>query len=56
MTGLPIGLDFAAIMLTGAAQAADLELLSEVLPDFEGIVIASLSPDGPVSSDSEEFA
>lgn len=46
MAGIPIGLDFGAVMLTGAAQAADLELLSEVLPDFEAIVIAGLSEGG----------
>jgi hypothetical protein len=41
MAGVPIGLDFGAIMLIGAAQDADLELLAEVLPDFEAIVIAA---------------
>ena len=55
MAGIPIGLDFTAIVLAGAASGADLELLAEVLPDFEVIVIAALSSDGPASSDSEEF-
>jgi hypothetical protein len=55
--GGPIGLDFGAIMLIGAAQGADLELLSEVLPDFEAVVIASLADDGDddFSEPDEEF-
>lgn len=56
MAGVPIGLDFTAIILAGAAQDADMELLAEVLPNFEAIVIAGLSPDGPGLSESEEFA
>jgi hypothetical protein len=41
MAGIPIGLDFGAIMPIGAAQDADLELLADTLPDFEAVVIAA---------------
>jgi hypothetical protein len=55
MAGIPIGLDFAAIMLVAAAQDADLELLAEILPDFEAIVIAGLSDDDPIDAPDEEL-
>lgn len=45
MAGVPIGLDHASIMLRGAAVGADTELLAEVLPDFEAVVIAGLTAD-----------
>jgi hypothetical protein len=54
MAGVPIGLDFGAIMLIGAAQDADLELLAEVLPEFEAIVIAGLSDESPDDFTDEE--
>jgi hypothetical protein len=54
MAGVPIGLDFAPIMLLGAGQGADLELLSEVLPDFEAVVLASLSDEAPDDFGNEE--
>jgi hypothetical protein len=53
MAGVPIGLDFGAIMLVAAAQDVDLELLSETLPDFESIVIAGLS--GDPTDESDDF-
>lgn len=37
------GLDFAAVLQMGAAQSADLALLSEVLPEVEGFVVVGLS-------------
>jgi hypothetical protein len=39
-------------MPIAAAQGADLELLADTLPDFEAVVIASLSGDAPPE---EEF-
>lgn len=52
MAGVPIGLDFTAVILMASAQDADLELLTDVLPEFEAILIASLS--GEASSQSDE--
>lgn len=37
------GLDFAAVLMAGGAQRADLALLAEVLPEVEGFVIAGLA-------------
>jgi hypothetical protein len=54
MAGIPIGLDFGAIMLTGAALEADLELLAEVLPEFEAAVMAGLSDESPDDFTDEE--
>jgi hypothetical protein len=41
MAGVPVALDFAAVMAVGAAQDADLELLSDILPDYETVLLAS---------------
>jgi hypothetical protein len=41
MAGVPVALDFGAVMAVGAAQDADLELLSDILPDFETVLLAS---------------
>ena len=36
----PIGLDFGAVMMMGAARGVDLRLLSEILPRIEAAIIA----------------
>jgi hypothetical protein len=38
-TTRPVGLDFTAVMLTGAAAGVDLPMLAAVLPLIEGSVI-----------------
>ena len=35
----PIGLDFGAIMMVGAARGADLTMLAEILPRIEAAVL-----------------
>lgn len=45
MTGVPVGLDFGAVMTVAAAQDADIELLAECLPEFEIALLAGLSGD-----------
>jgi hypothetical protein len=41
MAGVPTGVDYGAVMLMGAAQDADLELLSDILPDFELVLLSA---------------
>lgn len=55
MNGSPIGLDFTAVMLVGAGQDADLELLAETLPDFEAILVAAIAGESTFAPD-EEFS
>lgn len=38
-TTRPVGLDFTAVMLTGAAAGVDMPLLAAVLPLIEGSVV-----------------
>lgn len=45
MSGVAYGLDFSSVMAIGAAQGADLEMLSDVLPGVEAILIDALSVD-----------
>lgn len=45
MSGVPVGLDFSAIMTLAAHRGADLELLSDVLPDAETAIVAALAGD-----------
>jgi hypothetical protein len=58
--GMPIGLDFGAIMTMGAHLGADMELLAGVLPRIEPIIISNLSGDEseagdePVDSGTED--
>jgi hypothetical protein len=55
MGAAAIGLDFSAVLMMGAAQQADLELLSEVLPEYESIVIVAMSGE-PSGTSDEEFS
>lgn len=45
MSGIAVGLDYAAIMAVAAAQGADGELLSEALPEVEVAIVAALNGD-----------
>lgn len=45
--GSPIGLDFGAIMAVGTALRADAELLADVLPRVEPIIIDNLCGEPP---------
>jgi hypothetical protein len=45
MAGVACGLDFSAIMSIGAGQGADLEMLSDVLPDVEVSIVDAMSGD-----------
>lgn len=51
MGAAALGMDFSAVLMMGGAQGADLEMLSEALPDFESALIASLSGEPTQSSD-----
>ncbi len=44
--GGPIGLDFAAVLMMGAALGADAEMLAEVLPEVEDARIMGLRSKG----------
>lgn len=41
--GTPIGLDFSAVMAVAAVQGVDVEMLAEVLPSFETVLLAALN-------------
>lgn len=43
MAGVPVGLDFGAIMTVAAALDVDVELLAEVLPDVETTILVALN-------------
>lgn len=45
MAGIALGLDFGAVLALGQAQGADVELLAEVLPEIEPLVLAAFQPD-----------
>jgi hypothetical protein len=45
--GAAVGLDFGSIMTMGAHRKADLELLADVLPTVEPIIIDNVSGDQP---------
>lgn len=45
MTGGAYALDFGAVMTVAAAQGADLELLSEALPDLELVMLSGMAGD-----------
>jgi hypothetical protein len=45
MAGVPVGLDFVAVLKMGEALGADAELIAEALPDFEAAVLASFNDD-----------
>jgi hypothetical protein len=40
MDGKPFALDYAAVMAIGAALGADMEMLADVLPDAEAVIVA----------------
>lgn len=52
MAGIPVGLDFGAVMAVAVAQEADLELLSDTLPEFEAALLAGMSGE-PTDIDEE---
>ena len=52
---MPAGLDFGAIMMIGAAQDADLELLAETLPDYEIALLSRLNAEGDDGEDIGNF-
>jgi hypothetical protein len=43
MAGVPMGLDFGAVMAIGAAQDVDLELLADTLPEYETAILTGLA-------------
>lgn len=43
MAGVPVGLDFGAVMAIGGGLGADLELIAEVLPDVEHALLSALA-------------
>jgi len=45
MAGVPVGLDFGAVLAIAAAQGTDLDLLSDVLPDVEISIVSALNAD-----------
>lgn len=45
MSGAACGLDFASVMTVAAAQGADLELIADVLPEFETALLTGLAGD-----------
>lgn len=55
MAGVPVGLDFGAVLQMGEALGADSELLAETLPDFEAAVMASLNDDIEDSEDPAQL-
>lgn len=50
MGGVPVGLDFGAILAIGAATGADLEMLAEALPEAESAILSAMA-DGNDSED-----
>lgn len=44
-TTRPLGLDFGAIMMMGAARGVDTAMLAEILPRIEGAVLNPPDPD-----------
>lgn len=45
MSGVPVGLDFGAIMAVAGPMGADLEMLSEALPDLESAILSAMAGD-----------
>lgn len=51
VTTRPVGLDYTAILLAGAARRADMPLLAEILPLIEPLV---LDPDPSGGDDDDD--
>lgn len=51
--GVPIGVDFGAVLAVAEAQGADTELIAEALPAVEAALIDALSGDGTDDFDEE---
>jgi hypothetical protein len=45
MDGKPFALDYAAVMVIGAALGADMEMLADVLPDAEAAIVSRFAGD-----------
>lgn len=45
--GAPYGMDFGAVLALGAAQHVDLQLLGQVIPPIERILLDHLTEDTP---------
>lgn len=53
MDGRAFGLDFGALMTMGAARGVDVDLLAQVLPAVESVVIDALHGDDDFSEETE---
>lgn len=40
--GGPVGLDFGAVMAVAQARRADLDLVADLLPEIEGVILKAL--------------
>ncbi|HVM38291.1 MAG TPA: hypothetical protein VM265_07890 [Sphingomicrobium sp.] len=43
MAGVPVGLDFAAVLASAEAQGAGTGLIAEILPDIEVVLLTALA-------------
>ncbi|WP_449325407.1 DUF7697 family protein [Sphingomonas hylomeconis] len=49
----PIGLDYSAVMMIGAARSADLEMLAEILPRVEAAIVNPADEEQPTNCGDE---
>jgi len=45
MNGVPVGLEFGPVLAMAAALQADVELVAEVLPEFEVAILSAMNAD-----------
>lgn len=52
--GHPFALDYGSVMMVAAARGADVDLVAELLPIVEPLILAGLQDAGPEPADGAE--